>query len=55
LHVIAILTEWDEFKDYNWKEIYVKMNKPAYIYDGRNIIDKEELESIGFNYLGLGI
>ena len=53
-NIIAILTEWDEFKNYNWKKIYVKMNKPAYIYDGRNILDKEELESIGFNYLGLG-
>ena len=30
------------------------MNKPAYIFDGRNILDREKLESIGFNYIGLG-
>ena len=53
-NIIAILTEWDEFKDYDWKKIYNKMSKPAYIYDGRNILDKEKLESIGFNYIGLG-
>ena len=53
-NVIAILTEWDEFKDYDWKNLYKKMRKPAYIFDGRNILDKEKLESIGFNYIGLG-
>ena len=53
-NIIGILTEWDEFKNYNWEKIYKKMNKPAYIFDGRNILDKEKLESIGFNYIGLG-
>ena len=51
---IVILTEWDEFKEYDWKEIYANMSKPAYVYDGRNILDKDKLESIGFNYIGLG-
>ncbi|MEO2147598.1 MAG: nucleotide sugar dehydrogenase [Flavobacteriaceae bacterium] len=53
-NIIAILTEWDEFLDYDWKNIYDIMSKPAYIYDGRNILEKEKLESIGFNYIGLG-
>jgi UDPglucose 6-dehydrogenase len=53
-NIIAILTEWDEFKDYDWKNLYKKMSKPAYIFDGRNILDKVKLESIGFNYIGLG-
>ena len=53
-NVIAILTEWDEFKNYDWSEIYNKMSKPAYIYDGRNILNKRKLETIGFNYIGLG-
>ena len=53
-NIIAILTEWDEFKYYDWKDLYEKMSKPAYIYDGRNILDKVKLESIGFNYIGLG-
>ena len=53
-NIIAILTEWDEFKEYDWGKIYDKMSKPAYVFDGRNVLEKEELESIGFNYIGLG-
>ena len=53
-NIIAILTEWDEFKGYDWKNIYEKMSKPAYVFDGRNILDKNKIESIGFNYIGLG-
>ena len=37
-NIIGILTEWDEFKDYDWKNLYKKMSKPAYIFDGRNIL-----------------
>ena len=53
-HAIAILTEWEEFKDYNWKKIYKSMNKPAFVFDGRNILDKTNLEKIGFVYKGIG-
>ena len=53
-HAIAILTEWDEFKEYDWKKIYNLMSKPAHIFDGRNILDKKDLEKIGFNYKGIG-
>ena len=53
-HAIAILTEWDEFKDYDWNKIFQKMNKPAFIFDGRNLLDKEILENIGIIYKGLG-
>ena len=53
-NIIAILTEWDEFKDYDWKKIYDKMSKPTYVFDGRNILNKSKLESLGFNYIGLG-
>ena len=47
-HAIAILTEWDEFKDYDWEEIYKNMQKPAFIFDGRGILDIKALETIGF-------
>ena len=53
-HAIAILTEWDEFKTYDWKKIYTSMNKPAFIFDGRNILDKVKLEKIGFIYKAIG-
>ncbi|KIC03425.1 UDP-glucose 6-dehydrogenase [Flavobacterium sp. JRM] len=53
-HAIAVLTEWDEFVGYDWKKIYDSMQKPAFVFDGRNILNREELEKIGFVYLGIG-
>lgn len=54
-HAIAILTEWDEFKTYDWQQIYDNMLKPAFVFDGRNILDKAKLEQIGFVYQGIGV
>jgi len=53
-HAIAIMTEWDEFKTYDWKAIYDKMLKPAFIFDGRRLLDQKELEKIGFKYYRIG-
>lgn len=53
-HAIAVLTEWDEFKTYNWQTIYDKMLKPAFVFDGRNIIEKDTLEKIGFSLYTIG-
>lgn len=53
-HAIAILTEWDEFKDYEWQKIYDTMKKPAFVFDGRNILDADKLRKIGFIFQGIG-
>ncbi len=53
-HAIAILTEWDEFKTYDWQKIYASMQKPAFVFDGRNLLNKKELEQIGFVYQAIG-
>jgi len=53
-HAIAILTEWDEFKSYDWNNIYENMYKPAFVFDGRNILDSTVLKSIGFQFTGIG-
>ncbi len=53
-NLIAIMTEWDEFKEYDWQYIYSKIKKPAYIFDGRNILNFEKIKKIGFNYIGIG-
>jgi UDPglucose 6-dehydrogenase len=53
-HAIAILTEWDEFNSYDWKQIYDAMLKPAFIFDGRNILDAEKMRSIGFVFSSVG-
>jgi UDPglucose 6-dehydrogenase len=53
-HAIAILTEWDEFAQYDWQKIYDSMQKPAFVFDGRNILNKEKMEKIGFVYRAIG-
>ena len=53
-HAVAVLTEWDEFKSYDWQKIYEGMLKPAFIFDGRNILDQKALEQIGFVYRAIG-
>jgi UDPglucose 6-dehydrogenase len=53
-HAIAVLTEWDLYKELDYKKIYKGMEKPAFIFDGRNIIDHQKLFEIGFNVYPLG-
>lgn len=53
-HAITVITEWDEFKTYDWKRIYDNMMKPAFIFDGRNILDHKKLMEIGFKVKAIG-
>jgi UDPglucose 6-dehydrogenase len=53
-HAIAVLTEWDEFKGYDWQKIYDSMLKPAKIFDGRNLLDANKLRAIGFIVQSIG-
>jgi UDPglucose 6-dehydrogenase len=53
-HAILILTEWDEFKALDFKKIYDDMHQPAFLFDGRNLLDLETLQAIGFEASGIG-
>lgn len=53
-HALAILTEWDEFQDLDYKRIYDSMMKPAFIFDGRNVANLKELTDIGFKVYAIG-
>ena len=53
-HAVCILTEWDEFKALDWGKIYESMVKPAFVFDGRNILDHAKLKDIGFIVYALG-
>jgi UDPglucose 6-dehydrogenase len=53
-HAIAVLTEWKMYSSLKWDKIYESMDKPAFIFDGRNILDHEQLFKIGFNIYPLG-
>lgn len=53
-HGVCILTEWDEFKTLDYQKIFDNMRKPAYIFDGRNILDVAKLREIGFIVYSIG-
>jgi len=53
-HALTTLTEWDEFKNLDFERIYKSMAKPAFVFDGRNILDHEKLRKIGFEVYSIG-
>lgn len=53
-HAILILTDWPEFKSYDFARMYELMEKPAYIFDGRNLLNGSELRTLGFQYFAIG-
>lgn len=53
-HAIAVMTEWDEFKTLDFDRIYDNMPQPAFLFDGRNILDRELLTQKGFEVHGIG-
>jgi len=53
-HAIVILTEWDDFKSLDYKSMLATMKKPAFIFDGRNVLNLAALRALGFNVYGIG-
>lgn len=53
-HALVLVTEWDEFKQLDFAKIYELMAKPAFIFDGRNILDLNKLRNLGFRTVGIG-
>ena len=53
-HAVAIMTEWAMYRSLDWEKIYRSMEKPAFLFDGRNILEHEQLYKLGFNVYPLG-
>jgi UDPglucose 6-dehydrogenase len=53
-HGVAVLTEWDEFKTLDFKKIQADMQKPAFVFDGRNILPHAQLKALGFRVFAIG-
>jgi UDPglucose 6-dehydrogenase len=53
-HAIAVLTEWDLYRDLDYDRIFQTMVQPAFIFDGRNVLDHKRLFDIGFNVFAIG-
>jgi UDPglucose 6-dehydrogenase len=53
-HAIAVLTEWDQYAQLDFERIYASMVKPAFVFDGRNILNHAGLFKLGFNVYAIG-
>jgi UDPglucose 6-dehydrogenase len=53
-HAIAVLTEWEDYRRLDYQKIFDAMTKPAFIFDGRNILDHKRMFEIGFNVFPIG-
>ena len=53
-HAIAVLTEWDVYKELDYERLFKSMVQPAFLFDGRNILDHRRLYHMGFNVFAIG-
>jgi UDPglucose 6-dehydrogenase len=53
-HAVAILTEWKQYKELDYARVLKSMKHPAFIFDGRNILDHKALYDMGFNVVPIG-
>ena len=53
-HAIALVTDWESFRTLDYGRIYASMEKPAFLFDGRNCLDHAALHALGFNVLPIG-
>jgi len=53
-HAVVVLTEWDIYKSLDYQNVFDGMLKPAFLFDGRNILDHDKLHNIGFEVYSIG-
>ncbi len=53
-HAVALLTEWDCYRHLDFERIFGSMVQPAFLFDGRNILDHGRLYEMGFNVYPVG-
>lgn len=53
-HALAVMTDWKSFRELDYRKVFELMEKPAFIFDGRNLLDVDKLYEIGFNVYPIG-
>lgn len=53
-HALAILTEWKQYGELDYARILRSMRQPAFLFDGRNMLDHQKLHALGFNVFSIG-
>ncbi len=53
-HAIVLVTDWPSFGALDYQAIYSGMEKPAFVFDGRNMLYHDRLRQIGFEVYAVG-
>ena len=53
-HALVVVTEWEEYRTLDYARILAGMQRPAFLFDGRNILDHRRLFEMGFNVVPIG-
>jgi UDPglucose 6-dehydrogenase len=53
-HAVALLTDWQLYRDLDYERIFQSMEQPAFLFDGRNVLDHKKLFDLGFNVFAIG-
>lgn len=53
-YAIAVLTEWPQYQALDYGAILKAMVQPAFLFDGRNMLNHQELYTLGFNVYAVG-
>ena len=53
-HAVLLLTEWEEYKNINWKEVSKKMVHPGWVFDARSIIEPDKISNANLNFWRVG-
>ena len=51
---MALVTEWAQLVNADWRAIAGRMNPPRFVFDGRNALDAGRMRELGFQYMGVG-
>lgn len=53
-HAVALLTDWQVYRELDYERIFESMEQPAFLFDGRNVLDHKKLFNLGFNVFAIG-
>ena len=53
-NAVALLTDWQFYRNLDYERIFQSMEQPAFLFDGRNMLDHKKLFDIGFNVFAIG-
>jgi len=51
---LALMTDWQLYRELDYSRVFAEMRKPAFVFDGRNFLDHDQLFSLGFNVYAVG-